>query len=272
MVGSLKIQLCPELLWKLQLQLFPELLWKLLYDPGTQKAIVFVGINNPHLKSKDLEADPGLSLCPGQSSDLCSDLGWNFQRKKDFFKGFLVCCPYQDVKTAIEWLPDLGSPELLAFEDPSRRTSPRRRPTREDGDPDRCVLDVGAESGVKWPPIFYDAGGAVILPQKTEDDDDKDTSVDARTTITAGGVVTVSCPGSQLRLTGSTRSDFRCLRDSLLRAGTADQPVFYSDLSCVKSIEEDVVSTNKSCGPPEDPGNFFVVQGPQPKSNQGPML
>lgn len=214
--------------------------------------------------------------------DLCSELKWNFQHRKDASKGFLYCCSYQEAKAAIDWLPDLGDPELLTFEDPTRRTSPRRRPTRDESDSSLCMFELNPESKLKWPPLFYDQNGSIIIPKRiliddavsstetySDEIDSNETSSDElssnetsqfRNVIIVNqtdNIVTVACPGNRLILSGQTSSRFRCVNNVLIPF-TSNRGVQYSDLSCTKSIEEDVLaSSNQTCGPPEEKGTIL---------------
>ena len=245
------------------------LIWKLVHDPITNQAIVFVGVNNPHVNAKEI-SDRGLILCPNESLDLCSNLGWNFRHRKDVIKGFLYCCTYQSAKASISWMPELDDPEPLVFEDPTRRTSLRRRPSREDSDSSLCSIDLNPESKLKWPPLFYDSNQTIILPRRvsvpqavafnTSDETllSHNSSNDTRNVISVDETdnnLTVACPGSRLKFTGQSRAQFQCVNNILVSPIT-NQEVQYSDLSCTKSIEEDLIASDTSCGPPDDhPGN-----------------
>ena len=87
----------------------PEFYWKAVYDPSTDEAIVFVGLNNPHFS----DGDPAVhaSICP----DRCVEARWFFGHQKKVEKGFLYCCSFQDFKGGVPWAPDIGSgdPGLL---------------------------------------------------------------------------------------------------------------------------------------------------------------
>lgn len=138
----------------------------------------------------------------------------------------------------------------------------RRRPTRDSSDSDLCELDFKSESDVKWPPIFYRYDGEFIFPEKVFYDDVENTTLDNDTNVgvavavnTTQNVITVACPGSKLKLTGQERALFRCVDNSLVPIDLVDQePVKYSDLSCTKSIEENLMLGNHSCGPHDQPG------------------
>ena len=155
------------------------------------------------------------------------------------------------------------------------------------------MFDLNIESKLKWPPLFYDPNGEVIIPIRISvdvpSDNDKSSneqflnvtySNESKSNETSSdemfpnetstiksfqflnvivvnqtdNIVTVACPGSRLQLTGQASSRFRCI-NNLLVPLTSDGGVQYSDLSCAKSIEEDVVaSDNETCGPPEEQG------------------
>jgi hypothetical protein len=166
------------------------------------------------------------------------------------------------------WLPELKNPEILAFDESPQVTAKpkrRRRPTRDkpEAESDLCQIKVGSDSKVKWPPLFYDVDGEIIFPRKffygdihTENENvDNQTSAGVAVVVAAADkVVTVACPGNKLELTGEARTQFRCVDDSLVPVSSAGEPVQYSDLSCVKSIEEDLVAGNNTCGPRDQPG------------------
>lgn len=84
----------------------PEFFWKIVYNPSVDEAIVFVGLNNPHL-----QGDPKVEaqICP----DVCASAKWFLFYKDKVDKGFSYCCSYQDFKGVIDWIPDLGDPKLL---------------------------------------------------------------------------------------------------------------------------------------------------------------
>ena len=234
---------------------FSAIIWKVVHDPDLNKALVFLGVNNPHTTIKDIK-DNGFILCPNESPDLCSNLGWDFKQRKDATKGYLYCCSYHEVKAVISWMPDLGTPQSLTFEDPTRRTSPRLRSRREGPDPSFCSIDLKPESSLKWPPLFYDKNGDVIFPQRRFDSNE--TSFHNVISVQQTDNVTVACPGNRLKLNGQDRAEFRCV-DSLLVSPSSDVAVQYSELSCSKSIEEDLVPSNDTCGPPSDhPGTKFL--------------
>lgn len=84
----------------------PEFYWKIAHDPVADRAIVFIGLNNPFF-----EGDPEreATICP----DICAEAKWFFLNQKDVGKGYSYCCSYFDFKGVIDWVPDLGAPEVL---------------------------------------------------------------------------------------------------------------------------------------------------------------
>ncbi|XP_059091917.1 uncharacterized protein LOC131887344 [Tigriopus californicus] len=84
----------------------PEFLWKLVYHPQLNQAIVFIGLNNPFFEG---DPDQEIQICP----DICASEKWFFLYQKNIAKGYLYCCSYADFKAAIEWIPDLGDPDIL---------------------------------------------------------------------------------------------------------------------------------------------------------------
>lgn len=86
----------------------PEFFWKAVYDPASDDAVVFVGLNNPHF-----QGDPSAeaSICP----DRCAEARWFFGFQSSIPKGFLYCCSYQEFAAAVPWVPRVGDgdPGLL---------------------------------------------------------------------------------------------------------------------------------------------------------------
>jgi hypothetical protein len=78
-----------------------------VFDQESNKAIVFFGVNNPHSTVEDIN-NQGLILCPNQSPNFCSDLGWQFRQRNDPAKGFIYCCSYQvpDVIKLLKFVTD----------------------------------------------------------------------------------------------------------------------------------------------------------------------
>ena len=66
-------------------------------DPQTHKAVVFIGLNNPHVRRAPRK------LCPSR----CSDLPWVDWDLVDKGAGFMYCCNLQEAREAIKQIPDL---------------------------------------------------------------------------------------------------------------------------------------------------------------------
>eukprot|EP00095_Tigriopus_kingsejongensis_P005604 snap_masked-scaffold541_size141817-processed-gene-0.7 protein:Tk05604 transcript:snap_masked-scaffold541_size141817-processed-gene-0.7-mRNA-1 annotation:"duplex-specific nuclease" len=84
----------------------PEFFWKLVYHPGVNQAIVFVGLNDPFFEGNP---DREMQICP----DICASQKWFFLYQKNIAKGYTYCCRYQDFQAVIDWVPDVGNPEVL---------------------------------------------------------------------------------------------------------------------------------------------------------------
>ena len=79
----------------------PEFFWKMVYDPVSDGAIVFVGLNNPHFVG---DPSTDASICP----DRCASARWFFGFQSSIPKGFLYCCSYQDFAGVVPWAPQVG--------------------------------------------------------------------------------------------------------------------------------------------------------------------
>ena len=67
----------------------PNLLFKLVYSKPNHEAIVFITINNPYIKSSEL--DETNLICKNEF-DRCK----NNAKFKDLVKGYTYCCLYED--------------------------------------------------------------------------------------------------------------------------------------------------------------------------------
>ncbi|RZC36370.1 Endonuclease NS domain containing protein [Asbolus verrucosus] len=76
----------------------PLLFWKLIYDPLTQRATVFVSVNNPHQTdvSKNI-------IC----EDISDGITWLTWEKHNVTKGYSYACAYEDAKATITYLPEI---------------------------------------------------------------------------------------------------------------------------------------------------------------------
>jgi hypothetical protein len=80
----------------------PELFWKVLYEPRSQKAIAFVGVNNPYLS----DFTP---LC----SDVCYQLKWLKWKANNQKLGYGYCCDVNELRQTIKEIPKFKVSELL---------------------------------------------------------------------------------------------------------------------------------------------------------------
>ena len=75
----------------------PEYYWKVVEDPQTNRAVVFIGLNNPHVKRRPRK------LCTSR----CSDLSWVDWDIEDKSAGFMYCCELQDARKAVTQIPEV---------------------------------------------------------------------------------------------------------------------------------------------------------------------
>ncbi|KAF7995901.1 hypothetical protein HCN44_007008 [Aphidius gifuensis] len=80
----------------------PKLLFKVVYDEKYQAGIVFVTINNPHIKIIEDE----YIIC----KNICEKVSWIEDKKKDnfdklFINGYTYCCEYSDFRKSFPYLP-----------------------------------------------------------------------------------------------------------------------------------------------------------------------
>ena len=79
----------------------PLYFWKLVQLQ--QKAIVFVGINDPNLTNPN-QID---HLCPRDSPQLCEQNGWTMEDRLDASRGYLYCCMVGSLTEKIPWIEQL---------------------------------------------------------------------------------------------------------------------------------------------------------------------
>ena len=79
----------------------PEFYWKIAHDPVQDRAIVFIGLNNPFFQG---DPEREATICP----DICAEAKWFFLSQKDVGKGYMYCCSYFDFKGVIDWVPELS--------------------------------------------------------------------------------------------------------------------------------------------------------------------
>ena len=68
-------------------------------DPKTNRAVVFIGLNNPHVKRRPRK------LCRSR----CSELPWVNCDIEDKRAGFIYCCELQDATKALPKIPEVQS-------------------------------------------------------------------------------------------------------------------------------------------------------------------
>ena len=75
----------------------PEYYWKAVQDKTTHKAVVFIGLNNPHVRRAPRK------LCPSQ----CSALPWVDWDLSDKSAGFMYCCSLTDARQTLAQIPTM---------------------------------------------------------------------------------------------------------------------------------------------------------------------
>jgi len=74
----------------------PKYYWKLVRDPINDTAAVFIGLNDPHIKS------PPRKLCRDRCSEMSSWVKWSMDRLE---AGFMYCCSVEDASKRIKGIP-----------------------------------------------------------------------------------------------------------------------------------------------------------------------
>jgi len=79
----------------------PEVFWKSVFDPKRRLGIVFVVGNNPFYKMAP--------LC----RDVCQETGWTFKHKENPYRGEIVCCRHDDLRSQIPYVPKYNLADIL---------------------------------------------------------------------------------------------------------------------------------------------------------------
>jgi len=87
----------------------PKYLWKLVVDSSSGDSIVFVTLNNPHLKY----LTRSVTLC----NDVCEQTGWApmLKDRKVIEQGYTQCCTTKEFYEKVPWLPRVGGRGDLIF-------------------------------------------------------------------------------------------------------------------------------------------------------------
>nr|CAD7458447.1 unnamed protein product [Timema tahoe] len=83
----------------------PKLYWKVVYNPLSQAATVFIGVNNPYITS--LKND--YQLC----NDVSSKVSWLTWDKNSQKKGFSYACEFADFRKSVPAMPAITVKSLL---------------------------------------------------------------------------------------------------------------------------------------------------------------
>ena len=83
--------------------------WKLVHNYDENAAIIFVGLNNPHISRyavnnvSELNNSTYLSLCPTDDPRLCEKAGWNLAHRKNILRGVVYCCTVAGFNEILPW-------------------------------------------------------------------------------------------------------------------------------------------------------------------------
>lgn len=80
----------------------PKIFFRIIYEHATKKAIVFIGVNNPHLSLEEIKKD--YIFCPDISSKV-TYVKWN---NTDLIKGYSYACEYAEFKKKVTNVPNLN--------------------------------------------------------------------------------------------------------------------------------------------------------------------
>ncbi|KAB7498474.1 hypothetical protein Anas_04327, partial [Armadillidium nasatum] len=98
------IYLCPEK----HLYPIPLIIWKVVHDPVAKEAVTILGLNTMTNEADKREAF--FDTC----DNICDQILWlEIDEEKDFRKGSILCCSWNQFKTNVAPLEDLGRPKLL---------------------------------------------------------------------------------------------------------------------------------------------------------------
>lgn len=78
----------------------PKFIYKIVYSTSTKKAIVFVTLNNPFVKS----VSNNEYLC----NDICDKNGWGNSLFKQITKGLVYCCDVKQFMEKVKNVPSIG--------------------------------------------------------------------------------------------------------------------------------------------------------------------
>jgi hypothetical protein len=83
----------------------PKFFWKAVYDPKSEKGVVFVRINNPYVPNPQGD----YLIC----NDVCSKISWLSWDQKNIKKGYCYCCEVDDFRSTVKFLPQFPVSGLL---------------------------------------------------------------------------------------------------------------------------------------------------------------
>ena len=83
----------------------PKYYWKVVHDPLSNRAVAFVGINNPHLSG----VAGGDVFC----RDVCDQVPWVTWNRLKIPSGYTFCCTVAQLKQNVAYAPELGNLDLL---------------------------------------------------------------------------------------------------------------------------------------------------------------
>lgn len=79
----------------------PKIYFRIIQEPTTKKAIVLIGVNNPHLTLAEIQSD--YIVCP-DISDKVTYVNW---QTDNIVKGYSYACEYSEFKKVVTTVPDL---------------------------------------------------------------------------------------------------------------------------------------------------------------------
>ncbi|XP_050293386.1 uncharacterized protein LOC126733940 [Anthonomus grandis grandis] len=83
----------------------PKYFWKLAYEEKSNRAIVFIILNDPYVQSLENEV-----FC----NDICQSEGFTKKSWKDLHSGYVFCCSYPDFLRVVKTAPRLTVDDVLS--------------------------------------------------------------------------------------------------------------------------------------------------------------
>lgn len=74
----------------------PKYSWKIVKNPSDDSGIAFITLNNPFITTAPS------AMC----TDICNTAGWDWKERKNFSKGYTICCAVPDLMNVIANIPE----------------------------------------------------------------------------------------------------------------------------------------------------------------------